>query len=130
MQLWDFFQGTQERVRNSRGKQAISVRAIEVLLYFTSVEDFICDLESMIQSYQIVEVYRERLDFIMSLLYLFHMPLSQWLSVKIDRKHTVCKLHGPSMFTIKAKIYGVLSNRSSSITFDETSSHWSGPKSS
>ena len=28
-----FFQGTQERVRNSRGKRAISVRAIEVLLY-------------------------------------------------------------------------------------------------
>ena len=31
--LWEFFQGTQERVRNSRGKRAISVRAIEVLLY-------------------------------------------------------------------------------------------------
>ena len=30
---WDFFQGTQERVRNSRRKRAISVRAIEVLLY-------------------------------------------------------------------------------------------------
>ena len=28
-----FFPGTQERVRNSRGKRAISVRAIEVLLY-------------------------------------------------------------------------------------------------
>ena len=28
-----FFQGTQVRVRNSRGKRAISVRAIEVLLY-------------------------------------------------------------------------------------------------
>ena len=28
-----FFQGTQERVRNSRGKRAISVRAIEVQLY-------------------------------------------------------------------------------------------------
>ena len=27
------FQGTQERVRNKRGKRAISVRAIEVLLY-------------------------------------------------------------------------------------------------
>ena len=33
LQLWDFFQGTQERVRNSHGKRAISVRAIEVLLY-------------------------------------------------------------------------------------------------
>ena len=29
-----FFQGTQERVRNSRGKRAINVRATEVLLYF------------------------------------------------------------------------------------------------
>ena len=29
----DFFLGVQERVRNSRGKRAISVRAIEVLLY-------------------------------------------------------------------------------------------------
>ena len=28
------FQWTQERVRNSRGKRAISVRANEVLLYF------------------------------------------------------------------------------------------------
>ena len=28
-----FFQGTQERVRNSRGRRAISVRATEVLLY-------------------------------------------------------------------------------------------------
>ena len=32
LQLWDFFQGTQERVRKSRGKRAISVRATEVLL--------------------------------------------------------------------------------------------------
>ena len=29
----EFFLGTQERVRNSRGKRAISVRATEVLLY-------------------------------------------------------------------------------------------------
>ena len=29
-----FFLGTQERVRSSRGKRAISVRATEVLLYF------------------------------------------------------------------------------------------------
>ena len=33
LQLWDFFQGTQERVRNSRSKRDISVRATEVLLY-------------------------------------------------------------------------------------------------
>ena len=32
LQLWDLFKGSQERVRNSRGKRAISVRAIEVLL--------------------------------------------------------------------------------------------------
>ena len=30
----EFFQGNQERVRNNRGKRAISVRATEVLLYF------------------------------------------------------------------------------------------------
>ena len=39
-------------------------------------------------------------------------------------------LHGPSMLTVKAKIYGMLYNQSSSIAFDETSSFWSGPKSS
>ena len=33
------FQGTQERVRNSRGKRAISVRATEVLLYKVKVVD-------------------------------------------------------------------------------------------
>ena len=32
LQPRDFFLGTQERVRNSRGKRAISVRATEVLL--------------------------------------------------------------------------------------------------
>ena len=36
LQLRDFFLGTQERVRNIRGKRAISVRAIEVLLYVDS----------------------------------------------------------------------------------------------
>ena len=34
-------------------------------------------------------------------------------------------LHGPSMFAVKAKIYGVLYNQASSIAFDETSSYWS-----
>ena len=34
LQLWDFFQGTQEQVRNSHGKRAISVRADEGLLYY------------------------------------------------------------------------------------------------
>ena len=38
-----FFQGTQERVRNIRGKRAISVRAIEVLLY---VEKNCCNVIS------------------------------------------------------------------------------------
>ena len=33
MQLWEFCQETQERVRNSCGKQAIRVRATEGLLY-------------------------------------------------------------------------------------------------
>ena len=32
-----FFQGTQERVRNIRGKRAISVRAIKVLLHFVGL---------------------------------------------------------------------------------------------
>ena len=36
------FQGTQERVRNSRGKRAISVRATEILLYlFCGKQNFI-----------------------------------------------------------------------------------------
>ena len=37
LQLWAFFQGTQERVPNSRGKQAINVRANEGLLYELTV---------------------------------------------------------------------------------------------
>ena len=32
------------------------------------------------------------------------------------------------MFTVKAKIYGVLYKQSSSIAFDETPSYWSAPK--
>ena len=40
------------------------------------------------------------------------------------------KLHGPSMFAVKAKIYGVLYNQASSIAFDETSSYWSALKKS
>ena len=38
LQLWVFFHGAQERVRNSRGKRAISVRANKGLLYITSHE--------------------------------------------------------------------------------------------
>ena len=41
LQLWDLFQGTPKRVRNSRGKRAISVRAIEVLLYMYLLHVFI-----------------------------------------------------------------------------------------
>ena len=40
------------------------------------------------------------------------------------------KLYGPSMFAVKAKIYGVLYNQASLIAFDETSSYWSALKSS
>ena len=36
-----FFQGIHERVRKSRGKRAISVRTIEILLYF-NVRTLIC----------------------------------------------------------------------------------------
>ena len=36
-----FFQGTQERVRNSRGKRAISVRATEVLLYYLNFKQIL-----------------------------------------------------------------------------------------
>ena len=36
-----FFLGTQERVRNNRGKRAINVRATEVLLYFEVCNVFI-----------------------------------------------------------------------------------------
>ena len=46
-------------------------------------------------------------------------------------KYTVAvkvTLHGPSVFAVKAKIYGVLYTQSSSIAFDETSSYWSAPK--
>ena len=40
------------------------------------------------------------------------------------------KLHGPSMFAVKAKNYGVIYKQSSSIAFDETSSYWLAPKNS
>ena len=51
----------------------------------------------------------------------------------ITEKHSMphrMKLHGPSMFAIKAKIYEVLYIQSSSIAFDETSSYWPAPKNS
>ena len=46
-----FFLGTQERVRNSRGKRAISVRAIEVLLYILVLRS--CELSSASHSLRI-----------------------------------------------------------------------------
>ena len=55
----------------------------------------------------------------------FHLPQNVF--------HTVCinaKLHSPSLFAVKAKIYDVLYKQSSSIAFDETSSYWSAPKNS
>ena len=39
-------------------------------------------------------------------------------------------LHGPSLLAVKANIYGVLYNQSSCIALDETSSYWPAPKSS
>ena len=47
-----------------------------------------------------------------------------------DREAHTEGLHGPSMFAVKAKIYGVLYKQSSSIAFDETSSYWLAPKNS
>ena len=41
LQPRDYFLGTQERVRNIRGKRDISVRAIEVLLYFVPSNNFV-----------------------------------------------------------------------------------------
>ena len=48
----------------------------------------------------------------------------------LRRKFMECSIimHGPSMFAVKAKIYGVLYKQSSSIAFDETYSYWSAPK--
>ena len=40
------------------------------------------------------------------------------------------ELHGPTMFAIKAKVYGVIYKQSSSIAFDETFSYWLALKSS
>ena len=39
------------------------------------------------------------------------------------------ELHGPPMFTLKAKIYGMIYNLSRYIAFSETSSYWSALKS-
>ena len=62
-----------------------------------------------------------------SYLDLYCLPSSLLLSVSYRLGET---LHGPSVFAVKAKIYGGIYNQSSSIAFDETSSFWSAKKSS
>ena len=49
LNLLDLFQGTQERVRNSRGKRAISARATEVLLYVLAYSCLILPVSPMRQ---------------------------------------------------------------------------------
>ena len=45
----DFFQRTQlERVRNNRGKRAISVRAIEISMYLYLFAQFICEKQPFV----------------------------------------------------------------------------------
>ena len=39
----DYYLETQKRVRNNRGKRAIGVRAIEVLLYIAKADYFVSD---------------------------------------------------------------------------------------
>ena len=46
-----FFQGTQERVQNSRGRRAISVRATEVLLYIMTASTFLPDSDCFVLMY-------------------------------------------------------------------------------
>ena len=59
-----------------------------------------------------------------------YLMLNFTFCLKHEAQRLAHKLHGPSMFTVKAKIYGVLYNQSISIAFDETSSYWSALKSS
>ena len=61
------------------------------------------------------------LDFIIgiSLSSLTRNSIMYWIG-----KTQVQELHGPSVFAVRAKIYGVLYNLASSIAFDETSSYW------
>ena len=60
-----------------------------------------------------------------SYLDLYCLPSNLLFSVSYRLGET---LHGPSVFAVKAKIYGVIYNQSSSIAFDETSSYWSAQK--
>ena len=49
----DFFQGTRERVRNSHGKQAISVQATEELLYIVNTLYHGCSKITQLYSHKI-----------------------------------------------------------------------------
>ena len=51
-------------------------------------------------------------------------------NLSTPENRTALILYGPSVFAVKAKIYGVLYKQFSSIAFDETSSYWSVPKTS
>ena len=59
--LWGVFLRTQERVRNSRGKRAISVRATEVLLYLKikKLNVFLRQKISHTSLHKLVEVMQE-----------------------------------------------------------------------
>ena len=62
-----------------------------------------------------------------SLRILDFLPDDYVIDIPVPRvsQDTVCnELHGPSMFAVKAKIYGVLYNQASSVAFDETSSYF------
>ena len=54
-----------------------------------------------------------------------HLPKRPKTSFVTESDRSIAR---PSMFSVKAKIYGVIYNRSSSIAFDETSSYLSAPK--
>ena len=56
------------------------------------------------------------------------LKYTEFVDIFSERIHLFAKLHGPSMFAVEAKIYGVLYKQSSSIAFDKTSSYWSAPK--
>ena len=64
-------------------------------------------------------------------MFLAFIPTFRHVEINVDSTFIAFTLlHGPSMFAVKAKIYGVLYNQAGSIAFDETSSYWSALKSS
>ena len=52
LQMWDFFRGTEQLVRNSRAKRSISVRAIEVLFYNAFLFWYYAGLRPVAVTYQ------------------------------------------------------------------------------